>query len=321
MWSIGMDGGGTHTRAVLADPAGRVVADDAAGPGNYQLVGLAGVVELVLELVSRLEARSGCSLDPSQLSLCVGLAGAGRVPEQEAIAAGLRRAGVGAQIKIVSDARAGLEGAHGSAPGIVVISGTGSMVLGKSGSGEEVRAGGLGPLLGDEGSGYALVLEGLREVLRARDGWAPATRLTSDLAEAFGLSDWDDVIPRVYGGDLDREQIAAAAPVLCDAARDGDAAAQRIVGAGMELLGRQVGAVAGRLAMASATDVACLGGVFSRVEQLWPELERGARAEGEKLRRVPARLPPVYGALLMAWQATGRPVADDWVEQLAASPC
>ena len=209
-WSVGMDGGGTRTRAVMVDEHGAVCARAVGGPGNYQLVGLDGVVELVSGLLDELWEQLGEQRGSG--SMCVALAGAGRRDEQEAICAALSHLPGGSSASVVSDARAALEGAHGGQAGIIVIAGTGSMVLGKAESGQEARAGGLGPLLGDEGSGYRLVLEGLRAVLRARDGAGPDTELTAALAQAFDLTDWNQVIGRVYGGDLTRERLAAAAP-------------------------------------------------------------------------------------------------------------
>lgn len=311
-----MDGGGTRTRAVLVDDEGRVSARAVAGPGNYQLVGLAGVADLVCGLLDGLGVRRG---EPQgEVSLCVALAGAGRRDEQEAIRARLDSLGRASSVSVASDARAALEGAHGGQSGIIVIAGTGSMVLGKSQSGQEVRAGGLGPLLGDEGSGYRLVLEGLRAVLRARDGAGPVTDLTPALARAFDLTDWDQVICRVYGGDLTRERIAAAAPHLFAAVRQGDPVAAEILGRETRALGEQVAAVAARLTQ-RPVDVACLGGVFAEVELVWPLLAEAAAARGEEVRRVAPRLEPVLGAALLAQRASGQPVLAEWVERLAAS--
>ena len=75
--------------------------------------------------------------------------------------------------------------------GIIIIAGTGSIVLGRDAVGTEARAGGWGPLLADDGSGYAIGLAGLRAVFRARDGWGPSTALTQALQEALSLTSWD----------------------------------------------------------------------------------------------------------------------------------
>lgn len=316
-WSVGIDGGGTRTRAVLADDAGHIAARALGGPGNYQLVGLDGVVGLVRGLLDELATQCGGLPDAHSVGLA--LAGAGRRHEQEAIHSRLMDLGSALSIAVVSDARAALEGAHGGREGVIAIAGTGSMVLGKSLSGQEIRAGGLGPLLGDEGSGYRLALEALRAVLRARDGAGQPTALSASLARALHLSDWDEVIGRVYGGDLTRDRIAAAAPELFAAVRAGDVVAAEILEGEARALGRQIAAVAGRLELGPvAAPVACLGGVFAEVGMVWPLLESAATSCGQSIRRVEAQLEPVLGAVLLAHQASGRGRSKALVEGLSA---
>lgn len=303
---VGVDGGGTRTRAVAVDGRGQVVARAAAGPGNFQLVGLDGVADLIEGLLRELGAQHGAG--DAVASLGVGLAGAGRRPEQVALEGRLDELGRSPRTCVVSDARAALEGAHGGGVGIIAICGTGSMVLGKSGSGEEVRAGGLGPLLGDEASGYRLVLEAMRAVLRARDGAGEDTSLSAALSGAFGLTGWDEAIGRVYGGDLTRDRIAAAAPHFFAAVRQGDAVAARILASEARALGRQVAAVAARLDV-RPVDVACIGGVFHEAALVWPPLAGAAAAAGQEIRRVEPQLEPVLGAALLARRAADLPVS------------
>ena len=86
--------------------------------------------------------------------------------------------------------------------GVAVVAGTGSMAFARGTDGRTARAGGWGPLLGDEGSGYALALSGLRAAARAADGRAQATLLTDRLLAACGLSRPEDLVGIVYqGGD------------------------------------------------------------------------------------------------------------------------
>lgn len=313
---VGIDAGGTRTRAVLADGAGGLRARAAAGPGDYQRLGPRGVVERVRELYDQLgldaqTARSVC--------LCAGVAGAGRPDDQARLMRAFQSAGLGSRIRVVSDARAALEGAHGGGPGIVAISGTGSIVIGRNGLGQEARAGGWGPALGDEGSAYGLVMSGVRAVLRAADGWAPATALSEVLRADLGLGTWDEIVGAVYGGRLDRERLAAACPALFEAVAAGDEVAAGIVVEGAVCLGRQVAAVAARLGLSAGVDVACAGGVFAHGQVLWPHLAAAASAAGVVLRQKVARLAPVFGALLLAAQGAGATLPPDAVDRWPAA--
>jgi len=314
MHVAGIDGGGTRTRAVLMDPAGRICAWALGGSGNFQAIGLAGLENLMEELLAALEWKAGG--DP--LALCLGLAGAGRIDEQEEIASMVRARGWAGRVSVVSDARAALEGAHGGHPGLIAISGTGSIVLGKNRLGEERRAGGWGPLLGDEGSGYCIGLDGLRAVFRARDGWGRETQLTEDLKEELGITHWDEAVRQVYSGRWGRDRIAALSPRIFAAVRSGDKVAREVIAAAGTALGGKVGAVARGLDLRGRIDLACVGGVFAReADLLWPYLESGARGCVESLRRRIPRLPPVLGATLLARLLAGYGVDEELVERLA----
>lgn len=305
MQAIGVDGGGTRTRAMALDAEGRVLGWALAGCGNYQTLGDEGLSRLVDDLLARLPAAS--ALDRS---LCLALAGAGRPAEQRAVAELAGTRGWAATFRVVTDGRAALEGAHGGSAGLIAISGTGSMVLGKDATGREARAGGHGPLLGDQGSGYALGLGALRAVFRARDGWGPRTCLERELlvaieAESSGLSGWDEVVPAVYRGPVGREQIAALAPRVFAAAREGDRVARELVEAAGRALGCQVAAVGERLGLGPAAVVAGVGGIFREADALWPALAAAARDRLPGLTYRSPLLPPVLGAALLARQAAG----------------
>ncbi|MBT3346343.1 MAG: ATPase [Gemmatimonadetes bacterium] len=297
---VGIDAGGTRTRA-LAAHQDCVYSRSEAGAGNYQILGLAGVVELFSGLVAQLE------VDSRRTTLCAALAGAGRLEEQERLTAALLERGVASRICIVADARAALEGAHGGDAGIIAIAGTGSIVMGRGKASQVERAGGWGPLLGDEGSAYSLVMAGLRAAGRAHDGSGPVTRLEADLLKYLGLADWDRLIPALYGGSLERDRLAGACPVVFQAAREGDEVARQIISFGARRLGEQIRAVARRLDLHPAA-VTLAGGLGeAEGDWLWAEMQaNGVAHSGEpELRRVPAHLPPVGGALLLAFAHAG----------------
>jgi N-acetylglucosamine kinase-like BadF-type ATPase len=305
---IGIDGGGTRTRAALVNAEGEVCGVARAGCGNFQAIGLEGLDSLLGRVLGDLETQG-----QQPEGLCLALAGAGRLHEQESIAALARRRQWARRICVVSDARAALEGAHGSGAGLIAIAGTGSMVLGKNGRGQLARAGGWGPVLGDEGSGYYLGVEGLRAVLRVRDGCGAKTLLTEMLRAQLDLGDWEQIVPRVYSGQLEREAIAALAPTVFAAARLGDQVAQALVAQAGAELGIRVKAVAHRLGLEEPVELVCVGGVFKEREALWPFLA----GQGVRLKERQALLPPVLGAALLAWQQLDWPVEGELVQRLS----
>lgn len=299
---VGVDAGGTRTRLVLGNRVGELLDSIQGGPGNFQRLGAVALGSLIEDLLGQVRLIS------TPVVLCAGVAGAGRVPEQMALQQELEGRQLAGRILVVSDARAALEGAHGGAEGIVCIAGTGSMVLGRNAAGEEARAGGWGPVLGDEGSAYALVLEGVRGALRAVDGSGAGTQLQQDLLEALGLTDWKDVIAAVHGEGLSPERLAEACPAVFAAARAGDRVAVDVIDAGGRALGAQVAAVARRLWLAAPVAVAGAGGVFAEMDRLRAPMVEGAARVAVQLG--PPQLPAHLGALLLSLREAGVSLPD-----------
>ena len=298
VFAMGIDGGGSRTRAVAINAQGEILGRCWEGCGNFQRLGAEGLIALV----ERLREKLGVAGQKPE-GLCLALAGAGRSAEQEAIEGLALLRHWGKNVKAISDAQGALEGAHGGSAGLVVIAGTGSMVLGKNKEGALARAGGWGPVLGDEGSGYALGLEGIRAVLRSRDGWGERTCLERELLRGAGLEDWDQIIAKVYGNGWERKDIAALCPLVCRAARQGDRVAKGVVEAGGRALGAQVVAVARGLGLTGAIAAAGVGGVLeNQLDLLWPPLAEYARDCGVAVRQRKPLLSPVMGAVAIAWR-------------------
>jgi N-acetylglucosamine kinase-like BadF-type ATPase len=214
---VGVDGGATGSRALALDAAGRE-RGRADGPPAPVWDGDTGeAVAVVASLVRDVAAAAGSG---PVARVVVGLAGAGRSPARDAVRAALVERGVAPAVDVVSDGDVAYHDAFGAGAGILLLSGTGSMALGRSAAGREARAGGWGALLGDEGSGWALGVHGLRAVARAADGRGPATALTAALLPALALRSAPDLIAWVRGRS--KRDVAALAPLVLQAAAAGD---------------------------------------------------------------------------------------------------
>ena len=115
---------------------------------------------------------------------------------------------LGRHVQVISDTEAAYLGALGDTAGVLLLAGTGSMALGRDHRGRWARAGGLGPLLGDEGSAFWIGREWLRTSTRARDFLAARRLLRSP-----------DPVAR----------IAAGAPAVLRRARSGSSPAARAI--------------------------------------------------------------------------------------------
>ncbi|MDZ7294291.1 MAG: hypothetical protein ONB14_02565 [candidate division KSB1 bacterium] len=316
---VGVDGGGTRTRGLLVDEEGRVLAQAEAGVSNVQVIGPEKLAVVVNELLSALRERSGMQgLVPEHIYL--GLAGAGRPGDRDAAHAALNKTGVARSLTVDTDASIALAGAFPDGPGIIVIAGTGSICFGKSASGEVVRCGGWGYLLGDEGSGYFLGREALLAALKDLDGRGPVTSLRHRLEKACGVERIDQVISRVYGGDLDRAAIASFAPMVFEEAAAGDAVAQSIVRTAGHELGKMAATVALRLGLqGEEVRVALVGSVFNQRAVLEPLMREELAAVSSKVRIDWPRFEPVAGAAILALRKAGVAVTARLLDCLEAS--
>ena len=237
---LGIDAGGSKTTACLAlyRPDSGVLEDAVqqlsyaeSGAGNVRAAGFDMAMKNVRTAMMEALGLSGRTLADVD-AVCVGMAGAGRTEEQRQVKQWLeshldeharKTSGETSEIvqekgvkrkscAVVGDAPLVLAAAAGNCTaeqvrvleGVAVISGTGSMAWGRDRTGNEQRCGGWGYLLGDEGSGYWLALEGLRAACRAADGSASRTALLPAFLEKLQLGQPSDLIGMIY--DLSRSE-------------------------------------------------------------------------------------------------------------------
>jgi N-acetylglucosamine kinase-like BadF-type ATPase len=235
--AVGLDAGGSTTQLIAEWEQVSERVDRCGPPANPTQVGRTQSVQVLSALVKEATASRG---PIGRLAVCAGVAGAGRPDEQRALADRLRReladeAGAVA-VEVVHDACIALDAAFGPESGMVIIAGTGSVVLARTRAGTTRRAGGWGHLLGDPGSGYAVGRAGLRAVAAAFEG-GDDTALRARVAEEYGVDDRAALLQGVYQEEWSLQDVA---PLVIEAAADGDAVATDILTSQVAGLLRQV---------------------------------------------------------------------------------
>lgn len=221
---IGMDGGGTKTKCVLADENLKVISTSQGGPSNFLIRGTDEVSKTLFELVN--EVISG-KIDLSGVKgIVLGTTGAGRRSDAEKLETAFKQYAQtnGLSIprfRVESDARIALEGAFSGKPGSILIAGTGSILFGKDAEGTVHRIGGFGRMLGDEGSGYSIGKKGLSLFAKEYDGRGITTLLTDAVKEKLNIPDGPSLINEVYNNQFD---IASVTPLVIECAAKGDEA-------------------------------------------------------------------------------------------------
>ena len=304
----GIDGGGSKTRAVIcgADlvPRGR----GSGGPSNPSRTPMARVLEVLHEALE--EALAAAGLPAGDLrGVCCGLAGIEATGLADRLRAGLERSFVGTNVSLTTDARIALAAATAGpvgAPGVVLIAGTGAIAFGRNAAGKEARAGGWGPLLGDEGSGYAIAREGLMAVVRDLDGRGSKTLLRTTVLSSEGVHTPAELLQKLQA-DSRPSEVAAFFPLVLDAARQGDEVSRAIfLRAGTEL-GLSVATVVRHLEMERETfTVATVGGVFESGDLILAPLREAIAPVAPGASVAPAAYPPEIGAVRLALAAEAR---------------
>jgi N-acetylglucosamine kinase-like BadF-type ATPase len=220
---LGVDGGGSKTLAVIVNGRGEEVGRGLAGGANYNAIGLEEALKHVYEAVGQARRATQISLPVHKAWL--GLAGIDRQADHDLIFPQVQD--LAQVVRLNNDAEL-LMAALDKALGVVLVSGTGSIALGRDAAGHRARSGGWGHIVGDEGSGYAIARAALQAVVRASDGRGPQTALRERILQAWNLQNTDELIGEIYG-EQDKAKIASLSSWVMITARAGDQVAATIV--------------------------------------------------------------------------------------------
>jgi N-acetylglucosamine kinase-like BadF-type ATPase len=258
---LGVDGGGSQTRALLADENGRVLASAEAGASNYQSVGFAAATQALLDAGAEALRRAGLAPDTPIDAACFGLAGIGRLEDQARFEAWAATSGIARRYAFTSDAELVLAAGAPDGWGAALIAGTGSFCWGRNTDGRAARVGGWGYLLGDEGSGYDLAVQALRLATQTADGRAGAHAVLQAILEHWALDAPDRLITYVYSPTRARAEIAGLAAPLLALAESGDPHAAALVEQAAAALARMLAALVATLDL-RRPPVAMAGGLL-----------------------------------------------------------
>jgi N-acetylglucosamine kinase-like BadF-type ATPase len=298
----GVDGGASKTRALIVSADGQslgaATVQSSSAYHREPEEAAAVVVAAVRDALAHAR-RAG----PVR-ALGAGLAGADDPGIRARLVAALETSGLAGVVFIDHDAAAALAGGTALAPGVALIAGTGAVAFGVDAAGVRARADGWGPLLGDDGSGYAIGRAVLRAAMRAFDGRGPATALAQSVQERFALTSLAGLKIAVRGLAVD--QVAAVAPLALAAAGTGDAVAIELVRRAGEQLAATVAAVARALGwQRTQFPLVTGGGLFESGPLVHAPLIEGlARLECPAVWQ-PARFPAEVGAVILAARAAG----------------
>ncbi|MDI6827606.1 MAG: BadF/BadG/BcrA/BcrD ATPase family protein [Armatimonadota bacterium] len=302
-FALGVDGGGTKSDAVLVDEIGNVLGWGRGGTGQSHWAGSKGALE------SYATAVQGALGDRRPANLWV----AGLYwPYLERIGISIPFSRYVNASEVERGLAAGLE-THG----IVVLSGTGSFVAGLTENGKCLTLDGLGPVLGDYGSGYQIGLAGMRAAMASSWGPKRKTILENLIPEALGARNTEEVFRMVYFEEFGRSKTASVAKVVARAAEQGDTIARKIILQAADDISEVASDVIRQLGLEESNcAIVASGGVAQGCAMYWNRVVERVLEIAPNLRPVCPVFKPCIGAALLALKAMGVPWTPELVERI-----
>ncbi len=294
---LGIEGGGTHTTALLADASGRALFQGAFGPGNVRLLKDDALKSLFLAIARKLPAKS------VPASIAIGMAGARTPADRKRITTAAAAIWKDVPCLATNDLETALMAARETKPGVaarvLVLSGTGSCCFGRNTDGRTAKVGGWGHLLGDQGSGHDIGMLALQQVIYFWDRSHHWGVLGRNLLAAQQLNEPNDLIAWVQSAD--KASIAALAEVVFRSATSGDALAKSILRHATDSLAGDASLCASRLVgQKAAVQFVFAGSVLLKQPTFARQIAKLIRQSRPQAQVVSLERSGVWGALALA---------------------
>ncbi|MDB6020170.1 MAG: N-acetylmuramic acid 6-phosphate etherase, partial [Pedosphaera sp.] len=273
---LGIEGGGTHTVAILADARRNFLQRFEAGPANLKLLTDAQVLGLF---------KSIASAFPAPDALAIGMAGARSKPDWERMRIIAGKVWRDIPCHATNDLETALAAAEGrddvpEPARVLILSGTGSCCYGRNPNGKTAKIGGWGHILGDKGSGYEIGLRALKAVVYYFDRDGAWSKLGRQLLHRLQLNEPNELI--AWAQAADKSQIAGLAMEVFNAWQKGDKIAADVLASAEDSLAEDAATCARQLAGPRSTVRFILAGsvlikqpnfaklVGARLKKIWP---------------------------------------------------
>jgi len=300
-FTLGIEGGGTRTTALLADARGREIRRAEFGPGNVRLLDDRALVRLLRRVAKQFEKPDAIGL---------GLAGARNETDRQRVRAAVAKVWKKTPCHVTHDLEVALmvgralracRGGLGqpAIPVVLVLSGTGSCCFGMAADGRTAKMGGWGHVLGDKGSGFEIGLRGLKAVVFYFDRDGTWSRLGERLLAATNCNEPDDLIDWASGADKDA--MAALAPEVFAAAKARDRIARDVLAGAAGMLAKDAATCAGKLAKKnSPVDFVLSGGVLRNQPAFARKVATEIKSRWPKAKVSTQKHDDVLGAIALA---------------------
>ena len=312
MYALGIDGGGSRTRALLCDTYGQIIGKGLSGGTNPRTYSAGELKAHLQEAIVQATRSIDCS---KILAAHFGIAGAGGARTRARIQAITKELLSEQTTRTIGhDLEIALVGGLGSNTGIVLVAGTGSACYGRTCDGRSTKCGDWGDLVDDAGSGSWIGLRALQVCVRQTDGRLPESPLKQAVMDFLKIEHMDAFKTRIHDSGLSRRERAQFAPIILDLASKGDEVSLAIVAEGVGALSSCVFVTSRQLGIKSPT-VLLAGGLLQHT-YFSNSLEAALNARIPNAIITQPILSPTAGAVLMALKAANCEISDASIEKL-----
>lgn len=313
MYFLGIDGGGSQTRALLCDASGLVLGHGRSGPTNPRTIPPEDLRQHLLDAIRQAVG----DINPVAIRAAhLGIAGAGEAVAQTPLARIARTflTGPATTITVGHDLETALEGGLAGAPGIVLLAGTGSACYGRDATARSVLCGGWGDLVDDAGGGAWLGLRALQACVRQTDGRLPPSELMARVMAFLEIDSMAGFKARIHDRGLARSERARLAPLVMELAASGDARAGAILEEAVDELRQLAVSVRRQLGLPKPDIIVC-GGLCGH-PHFQATLADALYSEG--MATAQARMPAAAGAVLLALKSGEEPIGEGLITRLSS---
>ena len=297
---IGVDSGGTKCEILIADSSKKTIIKKAFKAFHYSVCDAEIVAQKISEYINSLLHYKELSLK-NCIGICIGLAGAREATDRAKLRKSFSHTLKFRHIAVETDTLTGIYGAFDGGEGIILISGTGSVLYAIHGD-EMVRIGGWGRIIGDPGSGYWLGQRGLQVVVDeydldvGKEGVQEYSMITREADRRFHITKMS-ILDKVFHQDFEIQKLA---PMIIECAEAKDKKALAIVDEAVEKLVKHIALFFKLTRRRKPIELAFIGSIIENDNILSKRLKNRIKKEFKNVKVVVKRKPPVYGAVLLA---------------------
>lgn len=297
---LGIDGGGTLTRALLVNELGEILGAGQSGPSNIHQVEPRTIRRNIQKAINGALMEVG-DADYTLATACYGLAGSSAPEARTRLEGIIAKVTPAASVatRVTTDAEIALGGGLLGESGLLLIAGTGSICLGRDNTGTVHRTGGWGFLADDGGGALSVGRQAIEHAVRQADGRQPLSKLGTMIFKELGIGSVDDIVSVLYSPKLTKTKIGQLAPTVMQLAVQGDGVALSIANTAIDEISNLIRTTLKKTNLTSS-EVVAVGGMMTEDSWFRKAVESAVtkQAPGTTLRS--PELPPVAGAIIEA---------------------